>query len=319
MTRPRLLLLLTLLTLCGAHSAFAFSELIEIPSHTLTEREFLSGAAQTGEAVTLSGRLSGPDTHEPLPAVILLHGTDGPGSGAVHAWTRFLNGIGIATLGLDSYSGRGIDQASTEQALFGQFTQIYDTYRAVEALTEDERIDGTRIAVMGFSRGGNGALYSALSRFQRWFGPERGRIVAHLPFYPACNFELLDDLAVEGAPIRLFHGADDDWTPAAPCRAYIDRLADAGHDAQMTEYPGALHAFDNTGSPSRFANPRWQTSRNCLRREQDGQLVNAETGQPFSYSDACVEYGPSVQYNDAAATAAQTAVAEFLAQVFASE
>jgi hypothetical protein len=54
-----------------------------------------------------------------------------------------------------------------------------------------------------------------------------------------------------------------------------------------------------------------------LRLEQDGKLLNAETGKPFSYDDACVEYGPSSQYNDAAATAAQAAVSSFLAELWA--
>lgn len=115
------------------------------------------------------------------------------------------------------------------------------------------------------------------------------------------------------APIRLFHGADDDWTPAAPCQAYVDRLANAGYDARMTVFPGALHAFDSPSSPSHHADSAWQTSRNCTRREEGGQLVNAATGRLFTYDDACVEYGPSVQYNDAATMAAQSAVRDIIA------
>jgi dienelactone hydrolase len=155
-----------------------------------------------------------------------------------------------------------------------------------------------------------------MTRFQKSFGPSKARIVAHLPFYPACNFQLVDELEVTDAPIREFHGADDDWTLAATCRAYIDRLASAGNDATMTEYKGALHAFDSPRNPARFTDSDNQTSRNCMRREEDGRLLNAATGRPFSYSDACVEFGPSSQYNDAAATAAQAAVKAFLEEVF---
>lgn len=168
---------------------------------------------------------------------------------------------------------------------------------------------------MGFSRGGTAALYSAMTRFQVAFGPEQAQIVAHISFYPGCNLELVDELDVSEAPIRSFHGADDDWTPAAPCRAYFDRLAEAGADAVMTEYPGALHNFDSPSNPARHADPENMTSRNCMRREENGRLINAATGQPFTYQDACVEYGPATQYNDAAATAAKEAVASFLEEV----
>jgi dienelactone hydrolase len=266
--------------------------------------------------VSLKGTLAGPDREGKLPVVILLHGGDGPKSGAVWNWTRFFASKGIATFSLDSYTGRGLIQASTDQSQFGQFTQIYDTYRAVEKIAPHPKVDGSRIAVMCFSRGGNAALYSALVRFQKSFGPKEGEIVAHLPFYPACNFELVDQLNVTRAPIREFHGADDDWTLAATCRAYIDRLAEAGHHVKMTVYPGVLHAFDSLSSPARTADPDWQTSRNCFRREENVKLLNAATGRPFTYADACVEYGASAQYNDAAATAAQTAVYQFLTEVF---
>lgn len=316
MTRLGMLLCFLISLVPFASTAGALDEVVEVKSRTLSEGDFLRGDTAAGAPVTLSGRLEGPDTEELLPVVILLHGTDGPKSGAVRYWSQFLNKIGIATLSLDSYTGRRLSDASADQSQFGQFSQIYDTYRAVEALAANPKIDGARVAVMGFSRGGNAALYSAMVRFQTAFGPTNGRIVAHLPFYPACNFELADQMNVAAAPIREFHGADDDWTPAAPCRAYVGRLSAAGHDARMVEYPGALHAFDNPRIPSWHADPGWQTSRNCLRREKNAQLVNAATGKPFSYADACVEYGPSVKFDGAAAADAQEAVKAFLTEIF---
>ena len=180
--------------------------------------------------------LSGPDGKEKLPVVVLLHGGDGPGSGAVWNWSRALNGAGIATFSLDSYTGRGLSRAPADRSL--EFTQIYDTYRAVEVLAAHPKIDGARVAVVGFSLGGITALYSAMARFHQSFGPQEGKIVAYLPFYPYCNFGLVDELNIVSGPIREFHGGDDDATPAAPCRAYIDRLAEAGHDAQMTILSG---------------------------------------------------------------------------------
>jgi len=205
---------------------------------------------------------------------------------------------------------------SFNQESFGQFPQTYDAFRAVEALAAHPRIDPDRIAVMGFSRGAQAALYTAMTRFQRDFGPERGEIAAHLPFYPACNVELVDAAAVGPAPIRIFHGGADDWTPAAPCRAHAERLAAAGHDALFTEYPGARHGFDNEFATELMVEGGAESSRNCRRIEVDGRILNAETGAPFSYADTCVARGASVQFDPAASADARASVTALLTDIF---
>jgi len=307
--------------LLGAPSAATAQPLdvrIDIPSRTITDTDFLRGNASAGTPVTLSGRLIVPRDTGRQPVVILLHGSDGPRSASAGGWQDHLNGKGIATLRLDSFTGRGLKDISGEQNSFGQFVQLYDAYRAADALAEHPRVDGSRIVLMGFSRGGNAALYSAMRRFQTAFGPAKARLIAHLPFYAACNFELVGELDVTAAPIRLFHGALDDWTPIAPCRAYVDRLAAAGRDATITEYAGARHAFDSVLNPAYVEHPDAQTSRNCVRREVDGQLINPDTGRAFDYSDACVERGTSVQYNANATNAARAAIIELLGKIFAA-
>jgi dienelactone hydrolase len=299
-----------------ARPKFPPDETMNMPSLTLTDEQFLRGDSANGVAVMLTGQLRFPNWNERLPAVVLLHGSGGVGGGATWLWEGTLNDMGVATLRLDSFSGRGLTDVGSDQDRLGFFTQIYDVYRAVEALAGHPRIDPSRIAVMGFSRGGTAALYSSMSRFQDLYGPQGTRIAGHLPFYPACNFQLVDELDVTKSPIREFHGAADDWTLAAPCRDYMDRLAAAGHDAEMVEYPGARHSFDNPQAPALNVRTEEQTSRNCRRHEVGGRLVNTDTGQPFTYRDPCVEYGPTVQYDSAATEAAKGAVKKFLTGVF---
>ncbi|HJY86471.1 MAG TPA: hypothetical protein VKE24_06490 [Candidatus Acidoferrales bacterium] len=46
------------------------------------------------------------------------------------------------------------------------------------------------------------------------------------------------------------------------------------------------------------------------------RIINAETKQPFTYADPCVELGPHIAYNAAALNAATQAVKDFLRATF---
>ncbi len=288
-----------------------------MPLLTLTDEQFLLGDTANRVAVALTGQLRFPSWNERLPAVILLHGSNGAANSTpAFRWGEFLNRMGIATFRLNSFGGRGIDQVETDQSRLSPFAHIYDTYRAVDVLAAHPRIDPSRIAVMGFSRGGSAALYTSIRRFQALHGPTKARIAAHLSFYPACNIHFVDELDIADAPVREFHGAADDTTLAATCLDYITRLNAAGKDAVMTEYPGAHHGFDNPDARSISVIQSAQSSRNCQRREEDGKILNVETGKPFTFNDACVELGSTVGYDKAATEAAQATVKQFLTGVF---
>jgi len=294
----------------------AIAEQIAIPSLTMSDDQFLGGDPAPPEPVILSGLLQMPPGDGPHGAVILLHGSDGPQSALTWNWARLLNRAGLATLEIDSYTARGFEEIFTAQGRVGEFNNLIDTYRALDILAADPRIDPARVAVMGFSRGGIAALYSAMTRFETKYGSRSTKLAAHIPFYPPCNFRLSAELEVTPAPIRAFHGEADTWNPAAPCKAYVERLAEAGHDASITTYPGAHHAFDHVGSPSYNEKDDAQTSRRCFREEKEGRLHNAATGMPFSWTDACVEMGPAVQYNSAGAADAERRILEFLRELF---
>jgi dienelactone hydrolase len=94
-------------------------------------------------------------------ACSLLHGSGGI-NGGNEPWAKESNEMGIASLLLDSFSGRGLVSRSTDQALLGRLNMILDAYRAFDVLATHPRIDAARIAVIGFSRGGQSALYSSL-------------------------------------------------------------------------------------------------------------------------------------------------------------
>ncbi len=290
-------------------------EIYSFETVTLSDKQFLMGS-QDGIPARVSAELRLPPGITKVAAVILVHGSDGIGAN-VDIWARELNGIGVAAFLLDSFTGRGITQTVTDQSQLGHLAMIFDAYRALDLLSGHARIDPSRIAVMGFSKGGFVALYASLKRFQKAYGPKGLEFAAYIPFYPPCNTVYTEDEQVSDRPIRLFHGAADDYISVEPCRAYVERLLRAGKNARLTEYAGAQHAFDNpVYSPACFK-PDAATTRRCFREERPGgEIVNLETGQPFRWSDACVKRGATLAYDPVATNEAMRAVREFLAATF---
>ena len=207
---------------------------------------------------------------------------------------------------------------NSNQALLGRLNFILDIYRGLHILAKHPRVDPARIALMGFSRGGQAALYASLKRFHQLWNKSGVEFAAYVPFYPDCMTTFGSDTDVVHRPIRIFGGTLDDYNPIVQCKAYVVRLRAAGRDVDVTEYPNASHAFDNPlGAQPAAVAPRFESVRNCkIREEADGILINADTKQPFTYKDACVVHGPHLGYDPVAAQAAKASVNAFLKSVF---
>jgi dienelactone hydrolase len=287
-------------------------EIHSFPSMTLTDQEFLTGKKE-GKPVTLGGelRLPRPGT-EKFPLVVLLHGSGGVGNNVLD-WEREINAMGVATFVLDCFTGRGIVNTNFDQGQLGRLAMIIDAYRALDILAKHPRIDPTRIALMGFSRGGQAALYASLKRFQRLHGPANLEFASHIVFYPNCNTTFHEDEDVADKPIRIFLGSADDYVPVGACRAYVERLKAKGKDVQLIEYAGAGHNFDNRALKKPLKLEKAHTARRCECAEaENGIIINVKTKQPFTYTDPCVEYGPTVAYDDKAYNESRKAVKDFI-------
>jgi dienelactone hydrolase len=67
-----------------------------------------------------------------------------------------------------------------------------------------------------------------------------------IAFYPGCSPYARKAARVDWlAPVAIFIGEADDWTPAAPCIALGKALHGAGQPVSVTTYAGAHHDFDN--------------------------------------------------------------------------
>ena len=279
---------------------------------TLTDQQFLN-AAKDGPEVIIGGELRLPKLgSERLTAVVLLHGSSGIAA-YVNDWVPVLNSLGIATFLVDSFAGRGLTSVGNDQAQLGRLVQVFDSYRALDLLAKHPRIDAGRIAAMGFSRGGQGALYASMKRFQKMHNNGGIAFATSIPFYPECDTAFLDDENVTDAPIRIFHGVADDYVSLPRCRSYVERLRKAGKNVELTEYAGAHHVFDGAQFMTPLKLPDAQTTRNCRLEEiADGIVVNSQTKQRFTYNDPCVERGATVAYQEEAHKASVQAVKEVL-------
>jgi len=188
-TRPaaQLCLLLVLGCLsCAGLAEVARMEVIPVPTVTMTDQEFLTGV-ENGRPVTIAGELRLPKAgRDRLPLVILLHGSGGVTSSVID-WEQDLLDMGVATFVLDSFSARGITNTFNDQAQLPRLAQAEDAFRALAILSRHPRIDPARIMLVGFSRGGQNALYASLKRFHRLHASPGTEFAAYVAFYPDCT------------------------------------------------------------------------------------------------------------------------------------
>ena len=287
-------------------------EIYAIPSLTITDQQFLAGDS-TGKAVTVAGEFRIAQGTGRLPVVVMMHGSSGVGPN-IEPWSHQFNAMGLSTFVIDGFSGRGLTAVGPNQALLGRLNFILDIYRALDILAHHPRVDPDRIVLMGFSRGGQAALYASLTRFHKLWNKTGVQFAAYIPFYPDCSTTYLSDTELDH-PIRIFHGTPDDYNPVSSCKAYLERLKPAGVDIVLTEYPDSPHGFDAglLGGDTTTVSANAQTARNChLKEGEGGVLMNADTQAPFSYRDACIELNPHVGGNPATAAQARKAVSDFL-------
>src|SRR5712671_4114776 len=288
-------------------------EIYAIPSLTISDQQFLTGDAN-GKPVTVAGEFRIAQGSGRLPVVVLMHGSSGV-SPTTEAWVHQFNAMGISTFVIDGFSGRGLTAVGPNQVLLGRLNFIVDIYRSLDILANHPRVDPDRIVLMGFSRGGQAALYASLDRFHKLWNKSGAQFAAYIPFYPDCSTSYTTDTEVASRPIRIFHGTPDDYNPVASCKAYLARLQEAKRDVVLTEYPDSAHGFDAglLGASTVTVSANAQTARNChIREGEGGVLMNADTQQPFGYKDACIELNPHVGGNPATAEAARKAVSDFL-------
>ena len=182
--------------------------------------------ASAGQGDAIQGYLTRPKGAGPFPAVVLLHTCLGLPAERASLGARIAT-WGYVALFVDDFATRGLKETCAVD-----FKQaLPDADGALAYLRRLSYVDPDKIAVVGFSQGGDTALKIA-SRGAAGFR-------AAAAFYPPCANLNGAALAI---PTLILVGAKDEVTPAADCAELAKRQAPGMMRFEV--YPGAAHAFD---------------------------------------------------------------------------
>ena len=206
-------------------------------------------------AARLEGVLLQPEGTGPFPALVMLHGCSGllTRTGSIQAklgfWAEHLRGLGYVTLLVDSFTPRAIDEVCTGRHLLSPVRDRADDARgALRYLQGRPEVRADRIGLIGWSNGAAATLSVVFDR-----GTAERDFRTAVAFYPSCTRTYPGGPDFRPyAPLYVLVGALDDWTPAAPCMALVERARAAGAPIAIKVYPGAHHSFDAPATPVRY-------------------------------------------------------------------
>ena len=282
-------------------------EAVELQSATLDGLRQLA-TREPGKPQKVAARFKLPDNaRERHPAVVIVHTLAGYQNSNEGWHADEFRKAGFATLTFDSFASRGISPATEGRADLALFASgAADAYAALRFLVAHPKIDPARIAIVGFSFGGEVAHLTALRQFQAALAPNN-RFAAHLSYYPA-GIHAAGAEAYTGAPVLLLLGAKDDNLPIAKVQGLIDygKRAAPSFPVEMRVYPEGVHAWTvSTLGATRFY-PQFGSTKLCpyilLERTGPAQLVRGEP-RPFDphVMDQCMRtaQGYSMGYDRA--------------------
>jgi dienelactone hydrolase len=210
-------------------------------------------------ATAIDAWLLRPKGDGPFPAIIVLHGCAGlyrrqrtELAPRDREYAERFVAQGYVVLMPDSFSARGVDQICSrhDRPVRPSYERNRDTYGALVWLSGQPYVRADRVGLLGWSNGAMTVL-AAVAHETR----SRPADLAHdfrvaVAFYPGCEETLRrTDWDPPVAPLHVLIGENDDWTPAPPCVALVDRARSRGAPVDIVVYPGSYHDFDDPQMP----------------------------------------------------------------------
>ena len=175
-----------------------------------------------------------------------------PGVLVVHEWwglneyarmrARMLAELGYTALAVDMYGGGKQAEHPDDAGKFAaEASKNFEVAKArftaaMDFLKQQETVDPTRIAAIGYCFGGGVVLNMARQGLDlKGVASFHGSLTAARPAQPG---------GIK-AKILVLHGADDKFIPPEQVEAFKQEMKSAGADFQFISYPGAVHSFTN--------------------------------------------------------------------------
>jgi len=208
------------------------------PTAPSTESKEVTYSSGTTE---LKGFIAYPATTEKRPGVIVVHEWWGPND-YVRARAKQLADMGYVAFAIDMYGGGKVathpdDAKKFMMETMGNMDEAVKRFDAAKALlASDARVDGSKLASIGYCFGGAVSLHMAR------IGTDLDAIAS---FHGNLATQKPMARGVFGGKIFVAQGAADPFVPKEQVDAFKKEMDAAGAVYEVVEYPGALHGFTN--------------------------------------------------------------------------
>ena len=285
---------IAMLGIMSAHGQAAEPRVIQVTFQSASYADFgqLQLRQTPAATVTVAATLSFPgEARDRYPAVVVVHTIAGYLENNEGRYAAELRKAGFATLTYDSFAARGSTGVALARSGPGLWPSgVADAYAALRLLAADPRIDASRIAIIGFSYGGEVAHLTAFENLGAALDPGKARFAAHVAYYPAGVFGVIAERsAYTGAPVLMLLGEEDDNLPVAKVESYLAYAKAAGFPApiESVTYPGAYHAWSVPNLTTLRFYPEYPSTKQCpLILLGSGLPALLVDGQPATFDRA---------------------------------
>jgi len=219
--------------------------------------------------ISIAAHLWKPAGNGPFATIIAVHGCNGPGR-YMDGWIQRFQQWGYVVARPNSLQPRGLSTTCTSKAeraervrpgaspfpTGAEFSKkitrinpqqrVYDVADTLRYLQTLPFVDKERVAVVGWSHGGDTAVlaaeeYSSKSAFDGIAPSLRGVV----SFYPMCYFLAPPKFKT---PLLVLVGDKDEWASAGNCERHVKQRQSMDVVADVVVYPNTYHGFDSPGA-----------------------------------------------------------------------